>query len=321
MLFQDEPSYLKESHQSEGDLFLNWFSEQDLLIKENEYGLGQLKYYCFQAAGQNLAPSKKINSFGMSVNRKTAALKAAAEYLERQQMIKYFSKDSATAHFLKNSNGWATHTDLTLAKENAKNELIERHLLQKSFLKYEWSGFSLVDRIVVDDLVLYLNVSKYTLDGKVGLLVGVRSKKYSGVSFGYGLADISKLENLQSWQSAIFEAVTRVFDYRPQYYDLVQDNFIQNCIGYLLKQPFDFTAFKSHSSVQDFFIQEKTDPKINFNVFDLQTMYELKFPLYTVQASSKDLIPLVTAELKDQSELISILNKHGISLYTETPIL
>ncbi len=309
--------HLRFKDVSNNDLFLNWICEQGIQIKEHHFQLGKLKYFCFQAADE----SKNVHGFGMDLDRKTAILKSCGELIERQQMIKYFTQDINTPNYLKNSNGWAAHTDLSKAKENAENELLERHLLQKSFLKHGWDGFNLVDQIKIDDLTLFINTSKYKIHGKTGLLVAVSSKKFKGVSFGYGLSNRSQLGNLNSWYSAIFEAVTRVYNYDSQLYESVKDNYIQNRIYRFLTTPFDFSVFKKSTANQDFNINEEILPKIKYKIFDLKDYCKLQFPFYAVYASSEDLIPLITGKHYNFSYLKYLLGKHEIHTYQETPIL
>ena len=141
--------------------FLNWFSGLDIPIAESILKFGGLEFYTFSAFKNNYLANIDISGFGSDPSRKVAAVKCAAETIERITMFDYFSEVSSLPLGLQTSNGWAVHQTKAIAKQNALNEAIERHLLLKSYLLHGWDGFRLHSQIKTDELTIYLNLSKF----------------------------------------------------------------------------------------------------------------------------------------------------------------
>jgi len=296
------------------DSFLNWFSSLCIPMAETKLKLGGLEYYHFSTLVKNHPSKKLISGFGSHQNRKMAAIKCAAETLERVEMLDYFSKNLIIPKQLQTSNGWAVHGSVKQAQDKALNEAIERHLLLKAFFLHGWAGFKLVQKIEAEDLTLFLTIGKYTHSGQVSILVAAKSKKMSGVSFGYGLGQIDQLNSSDFWTSAIFEACDRVLISVPPTESAPQDNWIRQELQYFLNTPFDFSVFKENSDT-NFFEAEKNLNSVEVITQDLAKKNNLDFPLFVAFAKSDDLIPLFTKKnLKPETRtyLTPILKAHQI---------
>ena len=275
------------------DSFLNWFSSLNIPMAETKLKLGGLAYYHFSTLIKNDPSKKIISGFGSHQNRKIAAIKCAAETIERLEMLKYFSKNMIIPRELQTSNGWAVHSSLKLAQDKALAEATERHLLLKAYFRHGWGGFKLIQKIEAGDVTLYLNLGNYTQSDQVSILVAAQSKKFSGVSFGYGLGQMDQLNSSEFWTSAIFEACDRILMSASVITPAPADNWIRQELHYFLNTPFDFSVFKENSD-SNFFEQEKDLSSVELITQDLAKKNNLDFPLYSAFAKSDDLIPLFT---------------------------
>ena len=262
-------------------------------MAETKLKLGGLEYYHFSTLVKNDPSKKIISGFGSHQNRKIAAIKCAAETIERLEMLEYFSKNIITPRELQTSNGWAIHRSAKLAQDKALAEATERHLLLKAYFRNGWSGFKLIQKIEADDLTLYLNIGKYAQHGQAAILVAAQSDKFSGVSFGYGLGQMDQINSSDFWTSAIFEACDRILMPVTAATPAPTDNWIRQELHYFLNTPFDFSVFKENSD-SNFFEQEKDLGSVELITQDLAKKNNLKFPLYSAFAKSDDLIPLFT---------------------------
>ncbi len=314
-----------DSSQAWGDSFLNWFSGLNIPMSETKLKLGGLEYNQFSTLVKDHPSKKLISGFGSHQNRKLAAIKCAAETLERIQMLDYFTSKSFTIPAqLQTSNGWAIHKSVKQAQDGALAEATERHLLLKSFFRHSWNGFKLVQKIEAEDVILFLNLGKYTYKNQVSILVAVQSKKFSGVSFGYGLGQIDKLNSSDFWLSAIFEASDRVLMSASMKQPDPKNNWIRQELHQFLNTPFDFSVFVENSD-PNFFEVESELGSVEIITQDLTKKNNLDFPLYSAFAKSDDLIPLFTKKHLKQETLAylkPILEKHQIFEIPEShPIL
>jgi len=296
------------------DSFLEWFSELGISMCEIKLKLGALEYYHFSTLNKMHPLKKLISGFGSHQNRKVAALKCAAETLERTEVLEYFSTDLSTPAQLQTSNGWAVHGSKNQAQCKAFGEALERHLLLKSFFLYGWDGFKLVQKIETDSMTIFLNVGKYTYQGQVPILAAVKSKKFVGVSFGYGLGELDQMNSSDFWISAIFEACDRVLISGAGIKTAPTNNWIREELHYFLNTPFDFSVFKENSDPL-FFELEKNIATVDLVTLDLGKKKNLDFPLYAAFASGGNLIPLFTKknlDPKTSAYLLPILNSHQI---------
>lgn len=294
--------------------FLNWFSSLNIPMAEKKLNLGGLEYYQFSALMKNEPLKKVIAGFGSHQNRRIAAVKCAAETLERSEMLSYFSKNLIIPRELQTSNGWAIHKSTMLAKDKALSEATERHLLLKSFFLHGWAGFKLIQKIETDNMTLYLNLGKYLQHDQVSILVAAKSKKFSGVSFGYGLGQMDQLNSSEFWTSAIFEASNRILMSDNNISPTVNENWIRKELHYFLTTPFDFSVFKENSD-PNFFELEVNLNSVEFVTEDLTKKFNLDFPLCSAFAQSDHLIPLFTkGNLQPQAlaYLTPILRGHKV---------
>ncbi len=304
--------------------FLEWFAGLGIPMAETKLKLGGLEYYYFSTLIKDHPSKKVIAAFGSHKNRKIAAIKCAAETLERIEMLDYFSKNLTVPVQFQTSNGWAVHCSVKQAQDKALAEAIERHLLLKSFFLHGWNGFKLIKKIETEDLTLFLTLGKYTQQNQLSILVAAQSKKYSGVSFGYGLGQVEQLNSSDFWTSAIFEACDRVLISAPTPAPVQNDNWIRQELHYFLNMPFDFSVIRENSDSK-YFEAEKNLGSVELITQDLAKKNNLSFPLYVAFAKSNDLIPLFTKKnLKPEmlAYLTPILQGHKISEIPERhPIL
>lgn len=296
------------------DSFLEWFSGLGIPMSEIKLKLGGLEYYHFSTLNKTHPLNKLISGFGSHQNRKVAALKCAAETLERTEMLEYFSTDLSTPAQLQTSNGWAVHGSKSQAQYKAFSEALERHLLLKSFFLHGWDGFKLVQKIETDTMTIFLNVGKYAYQGQVPILVAIKSKKFAGVSFGYGLGELDQMNSSDFWTSAIFEACDRVLISVAGVKAAPTNNWIREELHYFLNTPFDFLVFRENSDPL-FFELEKNLISTEIVTLDLNKKNNLGFPLYAAFASCGNLIPLFTKKNLDPKTLAYLaptLNAHQI---------
>ena len=313
MIFSEQTE-LNNPSSSWEDSFLNWFSTLDIPMIETKLKLGGLEYYHFASLVKDHPSKKLISGFGSHQSRKLAAIKCAAETLERIQMLDYFSKSLTVPVKLQTSNGWAVHSSANQAKDKALAEATERHLLLKSFFRSGWNGFKLIQTIETENITLYLVLGKYTYKNQVSVLVAARSKKFSGVSFGYGLGMMENLNSSDFWSAAIFEAVDRILVPSEAKESSLKDNWIRQELNQYLNNSFDFSVLKENTH-SDFFEAESEFVSVEFTINDLSKKYGLPFSLYSAFVKSDDLIPLFTTKHLNQEALAylkPILEKHKI---------
>jgi hypothetical protein len=170
--------------QAREDAYLSWFAAQGFPIQERRLSLGDFSYYQFSA----LFPlgQRETTSHGRSEVRRLAALKCASEAVERRFMAEGFSTSASfVPSGLRTSNGWAVRQEEAAATEAAYREALERHLLLKSFCRYDWAGFKLVNRIESPEASLYFLTSLFTTDRMISGLVAAKSPHYPGIALGY----------------------------------------------------------------------------------------------------------------------------------------
>lgn len=309
------------------DSFLNWFSSLKIPMFESKLKIGNFDYFHFSSLIADHPSKKVISGFGSHQNRKLAAIKCAAETLERIEMLAYFSKNiNGIPLNLQTSNGWAVHRSKKLACDKALAEATERHLLLKSFFLHRWNGFRLVQKIESSDVTLYLTLGKYTLNNQVSILVAAESKKFNGVSFGYGLGSLSEIGSSVFWTSAIFEAVDKILlSDTTQKSPKPNDNWIRSEIFKQLNTPFDFSVFSENSDSGFHVNHEQGIASVEYIAINLAEKNNLNFSLFVAYAKSDDLIPLFSKKflnMKALNYLSPILEKHKIFEIPESnPIL
>lgn len=188
------------------------FSEFKFQILEKEY---------FTFSALEFLPDDDFDcGFGVSFERQNAAVKAIAEFYERKASRLFFAdvNEKLYRHFgqayalkaFQTTNGWAVHQTLEQVKNAAYLEAIERHILLCTYIQSGWEGFILIDEKEASDVKFYSLVSKYSCNGyKAGIAIA-KSKKLSGVTFGYLCAKENEILSSPKWEHAMFEALGQI---------------------------------------------------------------------------------------------------------------
>lgn len=316
--------------------FLKWFAQTGLPLEEQRLALGGLSYFHFSTGFRG--PSGRLYSaHGCSPNRTLAAVKCAAEYVERDYMLKFFKSQSSCVpaartsfmlghlksgkmeslalppYNLRTSNGWAVHSDRALARQNAYLEALERHLLLKSYFKLGWSGFRQVHCTEGSDLSLYFLLSRYVSKGYAGGLVVAKSALYPGISVGHTIGEINSAEGAEFWESALYEAVTKILVLQGQPFPTdVDSSWLEAETKSLLDTPWSKPDFSEASD----FIEDRPS-FCNLMMVDLDRELKLGFPLYAAFAWGGTMIPLIhrsVVALSTIEYLAPIFDLNGMAL-------
>lgn len=329
--------------------FLNWFADQKIPVRELHPRIGGLEYYLF-STDFHLASGRRLTAFGSSSDRKLAAIKCAAESAERRFMAEVFDgpdtalmakrirftatqveeMESVTVPLpprrIRSSNGWAVHFSEGGAVQAACREALERHLLLKSFYKWGWAGFRLVQEMSTDEIQLYFMTSRLTLDGSyLAGIVAAISPLYPGVSFGYCLGDSARVTESGFWEPALFESVGKILSLGGQAIQVPEgpNSWLFSAVKDYLESPFDTHQLKAG---REFSTVPEAARTGCLKVFDLNERWKLDFPLYAAFCWGGDFVPLTDASLLDeggQSYFLRILQENGIQnpVPTRHPIL
>lgn len=312
---------------------LEWFVGLGLNMREQRTRIGNFEYFNFSAF-KKMDDRGYLTSHGRSTSRRIAAIKCAAEMIERQFMLEYFPTApsfvlaetfdlkektkvaevvSLPARELWTSNGWAVHFNQDISKNKAMEEALERHLLLKSFLQGRWQGFNLVNKIVNSEIELYFYSSQFELKEKTAGLVLAKSSLYQGVSFGYCLGSKAGMANMSFWENAIFEAIDKILTLKGKSVDLSLSptSWIAKDTKDFLEQTFDMNVFGETSvpPIQDIM------PKISVKTFDIAAKWSLPCPFFASFAWGENLIPLFNKASLSSTSLIQLKNTlrhHGI---------
>lgn len=295
--------------------FLDWFSRlPEVALFEYRRELGGFHYHQF-ISRFHMGNGRVCGAFGRSQDRMQAAIKCAAEYVERKAMLDYFSAYAGSLPLeLHTSNGWAVHRSAALAKEAAIREVMERHLLLKSYLALGWSGFRLVDVIETPEIKLHFLTAAHRTDDDLAGLVAAQSPQYPGVSFGYCLGPAADVSEIVFWESGLFEAIDRILMLDGERIDLSLDpqSWILKTSKELLEDSFD-PSYLREGRDQVSFIEPGWS--MDIEVFDLTERWKLGFPLFAAYAHSSKHIPLfppTDLQAETAAYLRSVLNANGI---------
>lgn len=307
------------------DEFLTWFSSLGIPIFEKRHNLGGFSYFHFEAQFKT-ADGRQCSTHGRSQNRKLAAVKAAAECIERKFLTEFYIElgdDETIPRSLRTSNGWAIHRTLDEAKNAALSEAKERHLLLKSFFTFGWNGFHLVQKIESEGTDLYFLLTRFRLENYASGIVVAKSKKHSGVSFGYCFGPTDSAASSQFWEPAIYEAIDKTIVLNGRPIDLSADpkSWLLAEIKYYLENPFDISVLKNENLP----IHETSLEKPSIRHFDLSKKFGLNFPLFASFAFGGNYIPLFCNSRlteNDRQYVDRILRANGLSEIPERhPIL
>ena len=303
--------------------FLNWFARQGIPTSERSATLGTLQYFQFTSAFEG-THGKRMHAFGCSPVRETAAVKCAAEAIERKfmdefyqspgthapdssiEMAPYPSRSLKTENLsippkgMQTSNGWAVHSSRDRASSAASLEAMERHLLIKSFYRWGWQGFRFVQEMQSDEMRLFFLTSRLTSAGHIAGIIAAKSPLYPGVAFGYCAGKVDRVQDTLFWQSALFEAVSRIQSLGGRTIEIREPSnaWLQGEAKYYLETPFDLELLQQGAGQAQ---EEEGTPSCVVNTFDLARSWKLDFPLAAAFCWGGNLIPLCNQALLDET--------------------
>lgn len=280
--------------------------------------LNEKQYYFSQVQCNNIA------GFGSDPSQRQASVKAVAEYFERKLLVDAKNNELKTfPRWRLSSNGFAVHFSQSEATQAAIREALERHLLQYSYLKWGWSGFNLVKKIVINDETLYFIVTRaISLNHQAGMVV-VSSKRYPGLCFGYLCESREKILQTERWDHAISEAVDKI----ESYLKLNQSEEYKN-LSNIESSIFDWMM--NDQKIPNFAINqpliELSTAPLEIISFDLKKRFNFDFPFYGSFAFGSDILPLIVPKslsISDRLEVVAFLNHMGLppSIPDKSPIL
>lgn len=299
--------------------FLDWFSGQfNGQGVESKFSFGNLFRYCVSFSedfgGKNLA------GHGYDTDPSVAALKGAAELIERKVVAEYFRQNPR--ELFKNSNGWAVHFSKNLADSAALREALERHILLYTFLRSGWNEFVLLDHKVTEKGEAFFLVSPYVCNGYFASLVVYKDHRFPGVSFGHMADLLEKFNSTPRWGHALFEAVAFVErGVETGGFGVSLDNQIYEDCRLWLLEPWTSRIWK-----KDLSFQSLPEAKVEILSGSVSSLLPSFKGLVYSHVKSSDLIPLfVSEDLKDASchqAISQILAKYEIPAPNERhPIL
>lgn len=187
--------------------FLEWFSAafhgKGL---QSKFYFNSLYSYCTSFSEK--FHGREIAGHGYDTDPSVAALKGAAELLERRLVVEYFHRHQETP--IQNTNGWAVHLSRSLAVEAARREALERHILLYTHFRSGWDGFSVLDRRTGKNGDAIFLASTFSQNGHFAGMVIYRDHRIPGISFGYLADEVGRLQSSLRWNHALFEAVAFV---------------------------------------------------------------------------------------------------------------
>ena len=300
--------------------FLNWFAVQGIPMSEKVAALGEFRYFQFSSILDGVE-GKPLFAYGCSPNRRSAAIKCAAEAMERKFLDEFYfsstSPISATSIRLlpesleplgsdtitlppkgmKTSNGWAVHSSADQASISACLEALERHLLIKSFYRWGWKGFRLVKEEQSEEIQLFYMTSRLSSAGYTGGIVAAKSPLYPGVSFGYCVGRTENISEPSFWQTALLESIGKITALGGRSIEIREDSntWLRTEAKYYLETPFDLKLLAQGTNLT---VDDDDARTCYLKVFDLAELWQLSFPLAAAFCWGGNLIPL-----SDQSKL------------------
>ena len=322
--------------------FLDWFAvtyKSPGLLKHMQ--VGNVEYYrnfqSFKCAEESFI------STGRADNPRLAAIKSAAEFIERWFFI--FKRNTIlpweTGHVNINSagqinysleslhapkipkrfqttSGWAVHFSKEEALKNALLELMERHCLLLSFIQSQWNGFQMINELEVDGIIFRsLTSSVHVMGYQAGLVIAER-KNGKGASFGYMLEKADQILTSQKWLHAMQEAYDLIETFRPHAPPPPRSNALETSVYDYLTNDFSERQLLSTipvNSVQTIMNQAQ------FELFDLSINLGSPVPLYAAHVWSPDLLPLfATAAIKKEDIDWLNINYGGLGSFDHLPM-
>lgn len=289
------------------DKLLIWAAEQGISFLEENFNVLGKDIYRFQ--GTITQDGITFYSFGRSTDRKLAAIKAAAEIIERLAFNEFTRKamplnlsikiengqrevqksDSQTVidPSFYNSNGWAVDFSVEKAIDRALREAMERHLLLLTFAKYGWSGFFEIDKTKMNHCQFRSVVSKISLAGFSAGMALCQSPNYQGISLGYLADKENQILTSEKWEQAFYESydLIRVKESNPT--AKMQNDLIGRELEDYLSNLFEH-SFATEGQITEI----KSELCSSLAVIDLAESLNLPFPFYAAVVHGGDLLPL-----------------------------
>lgn len=293
----------------EDTAFLDWFAltfKAPIVLSRIQ--LGEISYhraFAIQESGLSFVTT------GRGPSPIVAAVKAASEFIERKVLLEYrrsvapsecgsclisplgdlilrpeFESSPLAPQCIRTSNGWAVHQSREGAIRNALTELIERHCLILSFLKFGWAGFSLINELTVKDIRFLSCVARSSVGGhSAGLILGILPST-GGVGLGYMAERTTEILTSPKWRHAFFESYDNIETFNPL------NKFPEKSIEalgqeYLKKR---FANEPEISGAGEFLDNDLSASP--FEIYDLKKTLECPTPLFAAHVTSADLIPL-----------------------------
>lgn len=289
------------------DKLLIWAAEQGISFLEEKFNVLGKDIYRFQGSiNQN---EITFHSFGRSIDRRLAAIKAAAEIIERLTFNEFTRKamplnlsikiENGQSEIQKsgsltviepsfyNSNGWAVDFSVEKAIDRALREAMERHLLLLTFAKYGWGGFFEIDETKMNHCQFSSVVSKISLAGFSAGMALCQSSSYQGISLGYLVDKTNQILISEKWEQAFYESfdLIRVKESNPS--AKMQNDLIGQELEYYLNSSFEY-SFPIEGQITEI----KSVLYSNLAVIDLAESLSLPFPFYAAVVRGGDLLPL-----------------------------
>ncbi len=333
-------SVSSETKDTECDKLLIWAAEQGISFLEEKFNVLGKDIYRFQGSiNQN---EITFHSFGRSTDRRLAAIKAAAEIIERLAFNEFTRKamplnlciriENGQCEILKsdsqtiidssfyNSNGWAVDFSVEKAIDRALREAMERHLLLLTFVKYGWSGFFEIGKTKMNHCQFRSVVSKISLAGFSAGIALCQSPNYQGISLGYLADKTNQILSSEKWEQAFYESydLIRVKESNPS--AKMQDDLIGRELEHYLNSPFEH-SFSTEGQITEI----KTELHSSLAVIDLAESLNLPFPFYAAVVHGGDLLPLYfkkSLTSSGEKQLQSLCTKWALPEFPERhPIL
>lgn len=339
-LEQVEKLFLEQIKTSSPDQILEWSSHQNFSFIEEMFSVGDKDIYRFQGSAE--MDKTTFYSFGRSTDRKLAAIKSAAELIERLIFDEFTRNEIGLNLAIKikntkfeilrgiepikidrsfyNSNGWAVDFSVEKAIGRAVREAIERHLLILTFAKLDWDGFFEVDKTSLNHFELTSIISKYSVAGFSAGMALCQSSKFSGVSFGYLLDGTETILKSEKWEQAFYESydLVRVKETTPD--AIMQNDLIGQELEYFLKTPFSQKFSAQYENTQ--LVPEVLS---NLAVVDLKEVLGLPVPFYAAVVHGGDLLPLYFSQSLSEAgkeQITRLNNKWNVANFlTRHPVL
>jgi hypothetical protein len=214
---------------------VSWFidnSKAPLKMEEREVG-GHKYFLCLSGITEN---GETAIVAGRGQTKLEAATKCIGEWCERRAAFDFFKTVPSSVQANKidinsdgdfkisseaencpllpmefwTTNGWAIHTDLKKSQENALDEVLERHLLITSFLRWGWQGFIKINQLMTEGTEFTSCISRYkTFSHSAGFAIS-KNMQSPGLSFGHFSEKTDLIKQSPRWTHALYESTDKL---------------------------------------------------------------------------------------------------------------